>query len=1425
MKTKSILIVDDDPKIRKTLSGILKAKGYATIAAATGKAALDKVQEEKPLVALIDLKLEDMPGLEVMEKIKEHSPGTECIVLTGYASQASAIEAINLGAYSYMQKPYDMEQLLVTIRRAVEKQETEEALWEALSRFEAVIENTPMVAIQGFDREGVIRHWNTACEHLYGFTAAEVIGQRLQDILLSGEDVQEFEQILQDIWRTGQAIAPREWVVRTRTGEERWVYSTMFPIFEHGAVSEVFCMDVDITERKRAEEERERRTRELAMLNEIGQMITSSLDLNEVLALLLEQTRRVLDAEACSVALLDEDGDLVFHHAEGEIAEAVIGLRLKPGQGIAGWVAQNGQPTLVPDAYADPHFYGEVDSGFTTRDVVCVPLIVRDKIIGVLELINKRQGTFTEDDMRILESVATQAATAIENARLHQETRRRLAREERLNELAHTLGGEMELATLIPRLLPPVVELTGADAGTVAILDPDREVITYPYNYNLPDALAGVEVPAESGLAGHTMQVCRPVLLDDYRQHPDALPSWVEAGVRSMLAVPLLVGDEVVGAMGLFSLEEVRPFGAEAVAAAEAAGRLAAVAIQRVRLFEAEQKRRQEAETLREAALALTATLDRDEVIERILVQLQEVVPYDSTSVQLLKGNQLEIVGGRGFPNLPDLLGTSFPIDGDNPNREVVRTRAPFIVENAQAVYEGFRQDPHLQAAIRSWLGVPMLVGDRLIGMIALDKREPGFYTQEHARLALSFAAQAAIAIENARLFQESQRRAEEMAALRQVNLATLSTLERDRVFEIMLDQLGTVVDYDTAAIQVITPDGRQKMIAGRGSIIHDQSMWDGFDVKGNKLVQEMRETRQPVVVHDTHTDERYEKIGNWEAFHSWVGAPLFVKDDLIGYLAVEKTSPGFYDETTIQLLGDFAQAAAIALENARLYEDIRRERDYSQTLIATANALIVGLDLDGRITLFNNFCTEITGYSQEEVLGRDWFTTLVPERERLPMKQIFQKLVEQGLPKEYESPILTKDGRERVIAWSHTVIGDAEGRPVSVLAIGQDITEHKQLETQLRRAQKMEALGQLAGGIAHDFNNLLTTIGGFAELLLRKAPEGSRQYEDLRQIKIAAQRAADLTRQLRLFTRQEEGERRPVQLNSVVEETRDLLARSLPKEITIKLRLDSELWAVEADPSQLSQVLMNLCVNARDAMPNGGILTLETRNVTLDEEYARTVLEARPGRYVCLSVSDTGCGMSPEVQARLFEPFFTTKERGKGTGLGLAVVYGIVKGHGGFINVYSEEGRGSTFHIYLPAIALTAKEKEVEMLELPAGTETILLVDDEEAVRELGQRVLGRCGYTVLTAENGVQALEVYQAHQKEIALVVLDAVMPQMGGRECLRRLQELDPQVKVLISTGYTADDSAQKLIAEGALGVVEKPFQLQDFAIAVRAALDK
>jgi len=416
----------------------------------------------------------------------------------------------------------------------------------------------------------------------------------------------------------------------------------------------------------------------------------------------------------------------------------------------------------------------------------------------------------------------------------------------------------------------------------------------------------------------------------------------------------------------------------------------------------------------------------------------------------------------------------------------------------------------------------------------------------------------------------------------------------------------------------------------------------------------------------------------------------------------------------------------------------------------------------------------------------------------------------------EDDMPMITAFANQMAAAWRKTKL---------MADLQTSLEELRATQAQLLQAQKLESLGHLAGGIAHDFNNLLTTIGGFASLIMMDLTEDDPRRRDVQRIITAADRAAALTRRLTLFSRRESPKREPLRLNRIVKETDDLLKETVPRTIKVELTLEPELLPIEADPAQMSQVVMNLCLNACDAMPEGGVLTLETKGVTVDATYAQGHVEAEPGRYVRLSVSDTGTGMSADVQAHLFEPFFTTKPVGKGTGLGLSTVYGIVKAHNGFITVYSELGKGSVFHVHLPAVGGgETKGAEEPQRKMVRGTETVLLVDDEEAVLELGRSVLTRCGYTVLTARNGTEALEVYEQHREQIALVVLDMIMPEMDGRECLRRLLGIDPDTRVLTASGHTVGSTLDTLLREGALGVVEKPYSLHDLSAAVRRALD-
>ena len=424
------------------------------------------------------------------------------------------------------------------------------------------------------------------------------------------------------------------------------------------------------------------------------------------------------------------------------------------------------------------------------------------------------------------------------------------------------------------------------------------------------------------------------------------------------------------------------------------------------------------------------------------------------------------------------------------------------------------------------------------------------------------------------------------------------------------------------------------------------------------------------------------------------------------------------------------------------------------------------------------------------------------------------------------EYTALRKDGTT-FPAMIHSTAILRDGKPSGLRGFIIDITETKRLESQLQQAQKMEAVGTLAGGIAHDFNNLLQAVQGYADLLLLRKKQNDPDYNKLQEIIRVAKRGAELTQQLLTFSRKVESERRPLALNREVAAVKKLLERTIPKMVKVELQLADDPNIVNADPVQIEQVMMNLAVNATDSMPEGGKLTIATENVVLDEKYCEKYLEVKPGNYVLLTISDTGHGMDRETLEHIFDPFYTTKEVGKGTGLGLAMVYGIVKSHEGYIMCRSEPGEGTTFKIYLPALLDGTETTEEEAAEIPVkgGTETILLVDDEESLLGMGKDLLTRFGYTVLTSADGESALELFRQENKRIDLIVLDLIMPGMGGRRCLEELLKIDSHAKVLIASGYSPDEPTKEVLKAGAKGFVSKPYNMTQMLKADRDVLDQ
>jgi len=487
--------------------------------------------------------------------------------------------------------------------------------------------------------------------------------------------------------------------------------------------------------------------------------------------------------------------------------------------------------------------------------------------------------------------------------------------------------------------------------------------------------------------------------------------------------------------------------------------------------------------------------------------------------------------------------------------------------------------------------------------------------------------------------------------------------------------------------------------------------------------------------------------------------------------------------------------------------------------------------DLNFRFTYISPSVERIRGYTVEEAMAQSIEEVLTPASLETATIVLTKELAKPNAMEEgnvrsraLELEHYCKDGST---IWTEVKVNflyDQEGHPTGLLGVTRDITEKKQLQQQFFQAQKMEGLGTLAGGIAHDFNNLLGGILGYASFMKSKMDEDNPFLRYVDTIERTAERAAELTSQLLGFARGGKYNVRAINLNKVVDETLEMVGRTFDKSIEIETRLDESIPTIEADAGQLQQVLMNLCVNAGDAMPGGGKLTIETEVETVTEKYAAAHMGMRPGLFAKLTVNDTGLGIDKETQKRIFEPFFTTKEEGKGTGLGLSMVYGVIKNHGGHINVYSEPAHGTTFRIYMPVSDKSEPEKPSEA-EAPSGrSELILVVDDEEHMRSLAGEVLETHNYRVLMAQDGAEAIEVFKKNNGDIGLVILDLIMPKMGGHETFFRMRAHQPSVKALLSTGYSQNGKAKEILDSGVMGFIQKPYQPNTLLAEVRRVLD-
>ena len=534
-------------------------------------------------------------------------------------------------------------------------------------------------------------------------------------------------------------------------------------------------------------------------------------------------------------------------------------------------------------------------------------------------------------------------------------------------------------------------------------------------------------------------------------------------------------------------------------------------------------------------------------------------------------------------------------------------------------------------------------------------------------------------------------------------------------------------------------------------------------------------------------------------------------------------------------LFAIFTSHYQYTFNKSRLADEALRESELKyRTILESVEEGCFEIDLEGNLTFFNDPLSKMLGYTPEEMPGKNTREFTSPATMR-KMDQIYDQILKTGEPIRgtgYDA--VGKDGGGIALELAASLIRNPQGDPVGFRGVLRDVSERKDaeaqkraLELQVQQAQKMESIGTLAGGIAHDFNNILMGIQGNASLMLLKTDSSHAFYEKLKNIEAYVENGTELTKQLLGFARRGKYHSIASDINSIIDKSASMFGRT-KKEIRIHKDLMPDIYTVEVDRGQIEQALLNLYVNAWQAMPEGGDLYLKTENVILDADFENIQpYKVETGKYVKITVSDTGSGFDDETKKRIFEPFFTTKEMGRGTGLGLASVYGIIKGHGGYINVHSRKDQGATFAVYLPASAKEVRHEKAEpVVETVAkGTGTILLIDDEEMIIKVGEELLQELGYKVIAARSGEEAVKLYNKNRDKIDLVVMDMIMPGMGGGETFDRLKAVNPDVKVLLSSGYSINGQASKILERGCDGFIQKPFNLNQLSEKIRGIVAK
>jgi PAS domain S-box-containing protein len=1396
-------------------------------------AAALKIQE--PELVFVEYPHPEIEALSILDFLRQTAPLLPVIAISDRTDAETVVAVMRAGARDFFIKgKYDQlvsvfERLYSTKTGQREIEQPELPAREHDTYFRNMVENAP-VAIAIFTLDG-IQFANPYALRLIGAKHIdEVLGTSFLKFV-HPED-REF----------AKRIARQAWEKYTPPAEERllrldgkWVDTEIIsgPIIYEGEKA-VISSFIDIDDRIRNRRASRQRLFQIQVAAEIARDATAARSTDELLDSAVRLIHERFGYYHVAIFINDERNKYtVLVAAAGEASQKLFEMNhgLEVGKdGIIGHVAGSGEPRITSNVGTD-ELHLTQPLLIETRSEMALPLIVEKRVIGVLDVQSREKAAFIDQDINILTIVADQLAVAIDKTRLLSEVKQRADELSGLYDAALATSSELDADKLLSRLYEQAQVLIEHDSFLVALYDDDQAAITIVIATERGEPLLSMQglrySISDGGLTSWVIEnrqtlLCNDLLEDSLPAKPIYDPQNLDE-TRSWLGVPLMAQDRVMGVVSIQSFtahafdEGQRKFFETLVAQA-------GIAFENAHLFETVEKRASELEILLQVSLQLTASLDPQAVLDAILDGVFELLPGTRTAHIFTYDGEFLSFGSALMDD-----GTSGNVSSkprsDGLTYKVARTGEMIVVSDMRIhpIYDGL---PEEMDWIGSIVGLPLKISDRVVGVMNVSFHDPRSFSETELRILRLLGDQAAIGIENANLFNQTNVERRFVALLYDIGRVLSQSLDPKKILgqaiRLTCQALG-----GTSGVTLFLDKEKQRLFpAAIYDAVKDTLSNDDVALEiGEGLAGWVAQKQRPDIIMDVRTDDRWYFVPSTdEDVLSAISAPILEDTQVIGTLSVHHDQLNAFDEDQLPLMEAICQQVSLAYSNATRYQEINRLVDRLAAQQFRLESLIrelpIGLLLIDRDRQLVN----------ANLLGQEYLTSLaaieVGDRISKIGSSTFDELLEHQddlLPAEVTSD---EESSQRFELQVQSEVG---AEIYEWLLVIRDVTREREIQERVQMQNRLATVGQLAAGIAHDFNNIMAAIVIYADLLKTDRGLSESSLERLSIIQQQVKRASSLIRQILDFSRRSVMEQIEMDFLPFVKEIEKLLQRMLPETIETKLYYEEGHYRVFVDPTRIQQVIMNLAVNARDAMPEGGEIRFELAPIHLTEDDEMPSIYITQGDWVCLSVIDTGVGIPTENLQRVFEPFFTTKDVGKGTGLGLAQVYGIVKQHGGYIDIDSHLGKGTAFHIYLPELKDEHQSKEgepdVEQVDVDGAGRLVVLAEDDAPTRSAVQAMLEASNFEVQTARHGLEALTLIEVQADRVELVISDVVMPLMGGMDLYDQLKWRWPKIKVLFITGHPLEGKAGNLLSQGEISWLQKPFSVRELQNAIFKVLEE